>query len=543
MTSPTIALLWEIWRQHRSTIAAIALVTASAHVVEFFEAGKEPSPLTVMLAMLAFMLLLGVFNYTESSGDRGLGRFPRRLFTLPVTSLRLVTVPMLAGIVSIELLYLLWSDLLVFEGTTSTPFVAVLLGALMVFYLCSLWMLERVGALRLIVIGLVLVGSFVVGQLPSFHPTPPPLWRSETFLAGLVAGLAIVAFLISWRHVALVRDGDDRSALQLESLFSWITETRSTERRPFASAAAAHFWFEWRSSGVVLPVLVGLYLLLVALPASWQARSDAEDSFRLLLMTLALPMVMAMPVGMAASKATFWSEELGVPAMIAVRPLSSAEFVAIKVRVAALSAVLSWVTVITFLTIWLSVWGNVDSLGLLAIQLWAFHEHSVAAVFGIGFLVVCAGMFLTWRFLVSRLWTGLSGARLMFLGSFISIPVIVMTAIMFEADRLPGWLRADPERLVPVLWIAAIAVMTKYWLAAYAWREVPPRFLREYLLIWFAGTASFLALGLVVLGMVRVYLPLDADRAGGLVVLLALLAIPLARVGLAPASLTRNRHR
>ena len=55
------------------------------------------------------------------------------------------------------------------------------------------------------------------------------------------------------------------------------------------------------------------------------------------------------------------------------------------------------------------------SVSQLAIQLWAFHEHSVASVYGIVALVLIAGVFLTWRFLVSRLWSGLSGSRPLFM--------------------------------------------------------------------------------------------------------------------------------
>src|SRR3954447_1144167 len=156
MKSPTAALLWEIWRRHRWTIAAIAMLTVAGHLV-------ESPPLPTLLAMIAFLLLLGVFNYTESSGSSGLGQFPRRLFTLPVTSLRLVTLPVVAAIASIEVLYLLWMDVLSRGGSASPPFVAVLLAALIVFYLWALWALERAGSLRLFVLGAVAVALFVVG--------------------------------------------------------------------------------------------------------------------------------------------------------------------------------------------------------------------------------------------------------------------------------------------------------------------------------------------------------------------------------------------
>jgi hypothetical protein len=548
MRSPVTALLWEIWRRHRWTVAAIAGLTVVGRLVDALEmrrhtavADIESSPLTTLLGMIAFLLLVAVFNYTDSSGGRGVGQFPRRLFTLPVSSLRLVAVPMLAGITSIQILYLLWMEPLSRGGSASAPFMAVLLAAFVVFHLSALWMLEGAGSLRLLVIGVIAIAVFAIGVLPSFPPTPPPPWRSEIVLAGIVAGLAGLAFLLTWRRVARLRAGG--AVRRAESLSSWIPNVVPTRRRAFASPAAAHFWLEWRSSGIVLPALVGGVMCLVIMPISWLVRSDAAFTSYLLLVALGSPVVLAVPVGIAFCKPAFWSEDLAVPPFVAIRPLSSQDLVAIKVSVAAVSALLSWVAVFASLAVWLSSWANLDSVSVLAIQLWAFHGHSVAAVYGIGILVVLAGMFLTWRFLVSRLWSGLSGRRPMFVGSVVSMVVLVIAGLVFDAGRLPGWLLRDPVRLAPVAWIAAAAVVAKYWIAAYAWRGMSPRYLRVYLLIWFAGTASFLGLGILVWGIVRIYLPLDVDRARSVVILVALIAMPLARVGLAPFWLARNRHR
>jgi cytochrome bd-type quinol oxidase subunit 2 len=120
--------------------------------------------------------------------------------------------------------------------------------------------------------------------------------------------------------------------------------------------------------------------------------------------------------------------------------------------------------------------------------------------------------------------------------------VVAIAGLVFINAGRPGWLLDDPARLAPIVWIAAVAVIAKCWLAVYAWRGVAARYRRMYLLIWLAGTASFVTLGSVVWGMVRIYLRLDVDRVHSVVILLALLAVPLARVGLAPSSLTRNRH-
>lgn len=546
MASPTTALLWEIWWRRRWTVVAVAGLTVAGHVVDLLErrtgeAGSDASSLATLLGMTAFLLLFAVFNYTDSSEGRGVGGFPRRLFTLPVTALRVVSVPMLAGVAAIELLYLLWMEPLSRDGSVSVPFVGVLLAAFMVCYLSALWTLERAGSLRLLVLGLIAIALFAVGLLPTFPPTPPPRWRSEIVLAGAVSGLAVFAFLLAWHHVARLRAGG--GAHRAESLLHWIPLVTPTRRKPFSSPEAAHFWFEWRSSGLVLPALVGGVVLLVILPVSWLVGPDATYTLRLLLLSLALPVVLSIPIGIAFSKPTFWSEDLAVPPFVAVRPMSSEDLVAIKVRVALVSAALSWVLVLVSVAIWLSSWGNLDSLSRLALQLWAFHGHSVEAVYGIAVLIVLAGIFLTWRFLVSRLWSGLSGTRPMFVGSVLSIVIFVIASLVFDADRLPGWLLSDPERLAPVAWIAAVLVIAKYWIAAYAWRAVAPRYLRLYLLIWLAATVSFLALGIVLWGILRIYLPLDGERSLSVVILLALCAVPLARIGLAPMQLARNRHR
>ena len=530
MRSATSALLWEIWHRHRPVVAGIVGLTIVGRLLYL---SPRSSLLVDLLAMLSFLLLFGVFNYT----------FPRRLFTLPVSSLRLVVVPMLTGIVSVELLYLLWMEPLSRGGSASRPFVAVLLGALIVFYQTVLWTLELLGPLRLVVVGAVSVIVFGIGLWPSFPPSPPPPWRSEDTLAALVAFAAIMAFLLAWRHVVRVRCGGGRAPLRLERLIASVAAAIPTRRRAFPSPMDAHFWFEWRCSGLVLPILVGGVIVVIIGPLSWLARADAADSFRVLLGTLAMPIVLAIPVGMAFAKPTFWSEDLSVPPFVAVLPLTDETIVAIKVKVAIASAVVSWLLVLSFVGIWFPLWANLDSVSRFAIQLWAFHGHSVAAVYGLAALIVIAGMFLTWRFLVSRLWSGVSGRRALFIASAMSVVFLAIAGVAFDADRLPRWLLQDPARMAAVVWIVSAAVAVKYWLAAYAWRRVSARYARQYLLVWGTGTMCLALLAVLLWRVMRIYVALDIYRFQSLMILLSLLAVPLARVGLAPSSLSRNRHR
>lgn len=537
MRSPTAALLWDIWCRKQRSVWAVAGLTAISWL-----AGADHT-LNEVLGMLSFLLLFGIFNYTEFSGDTGQRHFPCRLFTLPVSSLRLVAVPIVAGIASVALLYVVWMERLSRGGPTSPLFAGTLLAALIVFYQAVLWTLARLGPLRLVVLGTIGTLLFGIGLLPSFPPSPPPTWRSETALAGIIIGLAAVVFLLSWRHVARLRSGGRRGGHLLAPLIARMADAWPRRRREFASPGAAHFWFEWRCSGMALPVLVGGVLLMVIAPLSWVARHAPDDTMQLLLVTLATPIALAIAVGMAFSRPTIWSDDLSVPAFVAVRPLSADEIVATKMKVAAASVAISWLVVLLFLSIWLSSWAHLDALSRLAIQLWAIHHRSVSAVSGIAALIVIAGMFLTWRFLVNRLWTGLSGDRRLFIASAAPIVLVVMAWAVLDAGRLPGWILEVPSRLTPVVWIAAVALVAKSWLAAYAWRDTPAQHVWRYLLVWLGGTTCFVALALVLWEIARMYLPLDAYRFQSLLVLLALTAVPIGRIGLAPSFLARNRHR
>ena len=54
--------------------------------------------------------------------------------------------------------------------------------------------------------------------------------------------------------------------------------------------------------------------------------------------------------------------------------------------------------------------------------------------------------------------------------------------------RLPGWVLDDPARMAGVVWLMSVAVAAKCWVAAYSWRRLSARHLRQYLLVWGAAT-------------------------------------------------------
>jgi hypothetical protein len=86
-----------------------------------------------------------------------------------------------------------------------------------------------------------------------------------------------------------------------------------------------------------------------------------------------------------------------------------------------------------------------------------------------------AGMFLTWRFLVCRLWVGLSGNWRLFSASVRSFIIAIVVAAGVEAaglTRLACRLdRRGRARLAGLGWVVIVAVAAKGSFAAYARRR------------------------------------------------------------------------
>ena len=80
-----------------------------------------------------------------------------------------------------------------------------------------------------------------------------------------------------------------------------------------------------------------------------------------------------------------------------------------------------------------------------------------------------------------------------------------------------------------------LAVLLKMGLSAWTWRRVTPARARRYALAWAVGTLALV----VLVWLACPEIPWLRRR----LLLMALLPLPLARLGLAPLALARNRHR
>jgi len=546
MRSAVRALTWDIWLRKRPLIQLLAgMVVFGCLINSLLPDLRTSKPdaglLNFHLVAAVVLLVLAIFSYTEFNPQKGTTGFPQRLFVLPVTTFQLVAVPMILGVAAIEAVILAWT-VFVLPSEERSIWIAMQLGVYMVLYQSILWTMPALKSLRLLVLGLTGVFMILLRAFPFVHRLP------DITVMGLLGGVAIAAFLLSWIHVARERSGVGWTGGLVEGLAARVLERVPARRdSAFRSPLAAQFWFEWRRSGSVLPVLVGTLLLLVIAPLSWLTRADGVGSQRILVAVLAMPMVLALAVGKAFSKPDFWFKDLSLPGFIAARPLSADDMVAVKLKVAAASTALSWLIVLAFLSLWLPLWANLDSLAIIRGSLWMFYHHSLYPQYWIASLLVIASVILTWRFMVGGLWLGLSGNTRVFAFSafpYVVIPLVVLPFLLIAEEPIFSWVQSHTRQLLSiVVWIAAAAVAAKFWLAAFSWRRIKTQYVRRYLPVWLACTMCLIALAFLLGDLFSSILSTDAYRLRNLMILMALQITPLARLGLAPAFLDKNRHR
>jgi hypothetical protein len=552
MRSRLAGLSWEIWQRGRRSACLVAgcvflcaLVNLAApDSVRLSETGRALlTPLFGLLMVVSFLLWFGIFNYTEFNSTKEWNGFPYRLFALPLRTLQLVALPMFLGVASVELVYLAWVKLvLTHENIVMSEWFAVLVGAYMIFYQAALWSLAGFRLTRILVLGFGGASSVGVACLPMFASTIPSPWLSEKRLLTIVVGLAVIAFGIAWASVARQRCGGGRRRSWIKTQLDRISDAIPRRSKGFTSPAAAQFWFEWRRSGLLLPVCCAFALVVIIAPFAWFNRDDPRYTMYVLVRVLAIPIVLAFAIGKGFIKPEFWSPNLSLAPFLAVRPLPAGEFVVSKLKVAVLSVAITWLLVLAFIALWLALCADITQLNQLWREFRMFYPRSwpaITVLYFAGFVV------LTWRCMVSGLWVGLSGNRLFYIGS-LCLQVIVPTALLivggFWSDNLDSEIRDHPDRVAALAlsligWILALAIVAKVWLAAFSWNKISPGRTRRYLLIWSGVTLCFIALGILSRP------PLDFYRLEHLYILAALLLVPFARLGLAPLAFARNRHR
>src|SRR5579871_6324540 len=113
MSTPALALAWELWWRHRlGLVGVVALVAGFAgYCAAETVTGRFASVSSIWFVM-GLSYVIGVFAYGfEARLEVAESGFPARLFVLPVRTWVLVGWPMLQGVAAAVLLWLAWDGL------------------------------------------------------------------------------------------------------------------------------------------------------------------------------------------------------------------------------------------------------------------------------------------------------------------------------------------------------------------------------------------------------------------------------------------------
>jgi hypothetical protein len=544
MRSPAAAIAWEFRRRHRWGLIALAvylLVLATIKLL-ILQPGRsvdfddESFALVVVVPLTAtFIYFLAVFSF-GLSGDLAARQsmYPARMFTLPLTTAALAGWPMLYGTAAMAILWLATRFLAVWPSGAGVPMIwpALLSASLLAWTQALTWMPYPMPGLRVIVTVLWLSVIDAVILLALRYKAP------ESLMLAILAPHVPFAYLTARFAVARARRGDVPDWRGVFAGLGRIADVLPRRRERFQSPGSAQVWFEWRRHGRSLPALVAI-LLPCELALLFVFRDTPVIVFEILAGVLLTPCFMAVFVAATVSKSNpHASDSYGLTPFIATRPLTSASLIAAKLKATIWSTLAAWFLVLVAIPLALRLTGTFP----LVIE-WthdlieAVGTPRAIAIVLLGLSALVAS---TWKQLVQSLYIGMSGREWV-----VKASVFVAMSIFAIIVPLAHWVLGN-RFLIGVLWnampwIAAVLVCIK--LSAAAWIAMRLRdsgLLSDRTLV--IGAACWDVAVFALYGLLVWIAPALLFR-GYVLALVAILAVPLARLSAAPLALAWNRHR
>jgi hypothetical protein len=489
--------------------------------------------ISYLLLVISLILIFAAFNHTEFNPAKQWTGFPYRQFVLPLPTWLLVAWPMFLGVATVAVAYVIWARLIFpVLGIRMPLWTTVFLVAGMAGFQTALWSLAAFRITRILVLAVMANALVGLALMPIANGASAP--GSNTLLP-LAASVA-AGFVIAWVCVSRQRHSGGVQRKWLPWVVERIDDVLPRRTARFASPAAAQFWFEWRRAGWVLPFGVATAVMLVFVPVSWLVRSETNYTLWIIGWLLALPLILSVFVGKGFARPDFWSSDLAYPGFLSARPISSGDIVVIKLKVAALAVALAWLPVILFLFVWLAGWADTRRTE----SLWWLARANVplpklCVILGLTFIAL---LLLTWRNMVRSLWAGLSGRKFLYVASFV-LDVIggafFIGGAIWLGESHDNWLNQPAAAAFWIGCVICVVVLLKLFAAACFWKNVNPVRSGLFALIWLVGTLCFAALAWLICQ--------EVPWLRHLLVLAALLAVPLARLGLTTTALAKNRHR
>jgi len=540
--SPALAIGWEFRQRHRwglvafvgylIVLAAIKLVIVTHDFPIDFDSPETFAFAFVIPVSSYFTYFIAVFTF-GLDGDIAARQsmYPARMFVRPVSTTALAWWPMLYGTAASVILWTATRLLALWPSSLEVPVVwpGFLAVVLLAWAQALTWMPYGLPGVRVLamVLWLTAIDAIVILAL-HFR-------ASEAAMIAFLLPQIPLAYLVARYAVARARRGD---VPDWSGAIPWLrTSGGSQPRRSFRSAASAQAWFEWRLSGKSLPVWIGVVLPFELL-LFWTAGTASALLLEYLILVLLTPIMIATFAAATVRRASAnMSDSYGVPPFISTRPLTNAQLIAAKLKTTLASTALAWLLIIVAVPLALA-WSGEMPLVLERTRRFAEAVGTPRAVV-FSLLVVAAFIASTWKQLVQTLYIGLTGRAGLIKGS-----IFVTLTVLFLIGPIAEWL-IETRRLgrlwskLPLIFtlLVCVKMSAAVWIATrlYRGRLVSDRALVAGAACW--CVAVFALYGVLVWMLDTPHIP------HYLLMLLAILAIPLARLSAAPLALAWNRHR
>ncbi len=551
MRSPARAFAWEFRQKLRLVLLALAgyllvlgamkqLLLAPGQVLDA-ESSQGLAVLVVVPFSLTFMVFLAVFSF-GLEGDLA-GRpslYPARMFTLPVTTRGLAGWPMLYGTAAMMTLLLITAVFVRWESSgdlghfalrpwgVDRPLIwpALLAAVFLAWTQVLMWMPYGLPGLRVIVAVPWLAALDTAVVLAIDYKVPEPV-----MVAFLLPQLPL-AYLAACFAVARARRGDVPDWRGTFARLGRIADLLPRRRDDFSSPARAQTWFEWRRQGLRLPAMMGL-LLPFELALLFVAGNDRPGLvvYTLLAVLLTPPAVAGFAAVTVNKSVSDGQDPSGVAPFDATRPLSSAALAAARLQVAIKSTLAAWLLVAIAIPLALT-WSHTWPVVIERTGRWIEAEGMLRVVaMALGGMLGLLG--LTWKGLVQNRSIGLTGREWV-----IKASLFFGLSYLLVFGPLAGWIlslyvMAVATNALP--WIVAALICLK--LSAAGW--VARRLRRERLVsdrALVAVAATWLVVVLAAYGLLA-WLVTTPIFPRFFLALVAVLAIPLARLSAAPLAI------
>src|SRR5262249_17349359 len=141
-----------------------------------------------------------------------------------------------------------------------------------------------------------------------------------------------------------------------------LARRRPRRQRSFATATRAQVWFEWRRTGLSLPIMTGLVLPFVLWPLAF-GKNDVITTVNTVLSPLGIPLLLAVLAATTVRGRNLWVKDYyGVSPFSATLPMSSAALVGAKLRAAVRSTLATWALVTGAIAASVTLTGNLDEV-------------------------------------------------------------------------------------------------------------------------------------------------------------------------------------